>query len=54
MVIGSLNLNRKKDQFAAVVINDVILAIIFVISLTNVIVSGFGIEYSSTHDINKM
>ncbi|KAL5276459.1 hypothetical protein ACFFRR_001968 [Megaselia abdita] len=54
VVIGSLNLNRKKDQFAAMVINDIILAIVFVISVTNVIVSGFGIEYSATHDVNKM
>lgn len=54
MVIGSLNLNRKKDQLAATIINDVILAIVFLISVINVIVSGFGIEYSASHDINKM
>lgn len=47
VVIGSLNINRQKDQAAAVIINDIILVIIFVISVINVIISGFGIEYSS-------
>uniref|UniRef100_A0A182TH15 Uncharacterized protein n=1 Tax=Anopheles melas TaxID=34690 RepID=A0A182TH15_9DIPT len=47
VVIGSLNINRKPDQTAAIVLNDVILVLIFVISLLNVIISGFGIEYSS-------
>ncbi|XP_039959480.1 ninjurin-A isoform X5 [Bactrocera neohumeralis] len=47
VVIGSLNINRRKDQAAAVIINDIILVIIFVISVINVIISGFGIEYSS-------
>uniref|UniRef100_A0A182JUI8 Ninjurin a n=1 Tax=Anopheles christyi TaxID=43041 RepID=A0A182JUI8_9DIPT len=47
VVIGSLNINRKPDQTAAIVLNDIILVLIFVISLINVIISGFGIEYSS-------
>lgn len=47
IVIGSLNINRTKDQNAAVILNDVILILIFVISIDNVIISGFGIEHSS-------
>ena len=47
VIIGSLNINRKSDQTAAIIINDIILVFIFVISLINVIISGFGIEYSS-------
>ncbi|XP_055642868.1 ninjurin-2 isoform X1 [Toxorhynchites rutilus septentrionalis] len=47
VIIGSLNINRKPDQTAAIIINDVILVLIFLISLINVIISGFGIEYSS-------
>uniref|UniRef100_A0A1B0CCH4 Uncharacterized protein n=1 Tax=Lutzomyia longipalpis TaxID=7200 RepID=A0A1B0CCH4_LUTLO len=47
IVIGSLNINRHKDQNAAVILNDVILILIFVISIDNVIISGFGIEHSS-------
>lgn len=47
IVIGSLNINRTKDQTAAVILNDVILVLVFVISLINVIISGFGIEHSS-------
>ncbi|XP_055608574.1 ninjurin-2 isoform X2 [Uranotaenia lowii] len=47
VIIGSLNINRKRDQTAAIILNDVILVLIFAISLINVIISGFGIEYSS-------
>ncbi|KAG4070675.1 hypothetical protein HA402_013595 [Bradysia odoriphaga] len=47
IVIGSLNINRKKDQTAAIILNDIILVLIFTISLVNVIISGFGMEYSS-------
>ncbi|KAH8382700.1 hypothetical protein KR009_004869, partial [Drosophila setifemur] len=47
VVIGSLNINKEKDQTAAVILNDVILVVVFVISVVNVIISGFGIEYSS-------
>lgn len=47
IVIGSLNINRKKDQTAAIILNDVILVLLFIISLVNVIISGFGMEYSS-------
>uniref|UniRef100_A0A1B0DNL1 Uncharacterized protein n=1 Tax=Phlebotomus papatasi TaxID=29031 RepID=A0A1B0DNL1_PHLPP len=36
IVIGSLNINRTKDQNAAVILNDVILILIFVISIDNV------------------
>lgn len=47
IVIGSLNINRRKDQTAAIILNDIILVMVFIISLVNVIISGFGIEYSS-------
>ncbi|XP_062565254.1 ninjurin-2 isoform X1 [Armigeres subalbatus] len=47
VVIGSLNINRKKEQTAAIVLNDIIVVLIFLISLMNVIISGFGIEHAS-------
>ena len=47
MVIGSLNINRKKDQTAAIILNNIILVFIFVISLVNVVISGFGIDHAS-------
>lgn len=46
VIIGSLNINRRKDQTAAIVLNDVILVVIFVISVINVIISGFSIEHA--------
>lgn len=47
IVIGSLNINRRKEQAAAVILNDIILVMIFVISIVNVIISAFGIEHAS-------
>ncbi|XP_055903621.1 ninjurin-1 isoform X4 [Eupeodes corollae] len=47
VIIGSLNINRKNEQTAAIIMNDVILVTIFIISIVNVIISGFGMEYSS-------
>lgn len=47
IVIGGLNINRRKDQNVAQILNDVILVFIFLISIDNVIISGFGIEHSS-------
>ncbi|XP_013107120.1 ninjurin-1 isoform X2 [Stomoxys calcitrans] len=47
VIIGSLNINRKQDQTAAIILNDIIMVIVFVISVINVVISGFGIEYSS-------
>ncbi|EDX13167.1 GD18856 [Drosophila simulans] len=36
VVIGSLNINRQQDQTAAVILNDVILVVVFIISVVNV------------------
>lgn len=47
IVIGSLNINRGKEQAAAVILNDIILVMIFIISIVNVIISAFGIEHAS-------
>lgn len=47
VVLGSLDINKRKDQGMAIVLNDIILVLIFVISIINVVISGFGIEHSS-------
>jgi hypothetical protein len=48
LVVGGLDINRQGDQRPAVILNDVTLIMIFIISLINVVVSGFGMEYSGT------
>lgn len=47
IIIGSLNINRQKEQSAAIILNDIILVLIFVISIVNVIISAFGIGHAS-------
>lgn len=47
IVIGSLNINRRNEQAAAIILNDIILILIFFISILNVVIAAFGIEHSS-------
>ena len=44
LVIGSLNINDEPDQKTANILNDVIVVLVFLITLVNVIISGFGIR----------
>ena len=44
LVIGGLNINDEPDQKAANILNDVIVVLVFLITLINVIISGFGIR----------
>ncbi|XP_072942946.1 ninjurin-2 isoform X5 [Epargyreus clarus] len=48
VIIGGLDLNDHADQPSALVLNDVIVIFIFVISITNIVISAFGIEYSNS------
>ncbi|XP_063540850.1 ninjurin-2 isoform X2 [Cydia strobilella] len=48
VVIGGLDLNDDDDQPSAVILNDVIVIFIFVISVVNVVISAFGLEYSNS------
>ncbi|XP_063908514.1 ninjurin-1 isoform X4 [Zophobas morio] len=47
VIIGGLNINKQRDHGTAVILNDVILIFIFLISIINIIISGFGLEYSN-------
>lgn len=47
VIIGGLNINKERDQRAAIVLNDSILIFIFLISVVNIVISGFGLEYSN-------
>lgn len=47
IIIGSLNINRTNEQAAAIILNDTILVLVFLISVINVIISAFGIEHAS-------
>ncbi|KAJ8925804.1 hypothetical protein NQ315_009654 [Exocentrus adspersus] len=53
VIIGGLNLNKEKDHKAAIILNDIILIFIFFISIVNIIISGFGLDYSS-HTLKLM
>ena len=48
LVIGFLNINdgNPKQKKAAIVLNDVIVLVIFIITVINIVISGFGIQDS--------
>lgn len=48
VIIGGLDLNDHDDQPSAVILNDVIVIFIFVISVVNIVISAFGLEYSNS------
>lgn len=47
VIIGGLNINKERDHRAAIILNDMILLLIFLISIINIIISGFGLDYAS-------
>lgn len=47
LIIGGLDINIPGDHLPANIINDIILVLVFVISVVNVVISGFGMEHSS-------
>jgi len=45
LVLGSLNMNKPKNQSMADILNNVVTIKVFIISVLNIIVSSFGIEH---------
>ena len=45
LVLGSLNMNKPKNQAFADILNNVVTIKIFLISTINVVISSFGIEH---------
>ncbi|XP_059078731.1 ninjurin-2-like isoform X5 [Tigriopus californicus] len=46
LIIGGLNINKEPNQKRANILNDVIVVLIFLITLDNVVISGFGIRHT--------
>ena len=46
LVIGGMDINKKPSQRTADILNNVIVVIIFLITVVNVIINGFGIRYT--------
>jgi len=46
LVIGGMDINKKPSQRTADILNNVIVVLIFLITLVNVIINGFGIRYT--------
>lgn len=54
LVIGGLNINDDDDQSTANIINDIIVITIFLVTLINIIISGFGIRTTDTSVADHM
>ena len=49
LIIGGLNINQDGDQRVADILNDVITVTVFLITLVNVVINGFGIRHTDTN-----
>ena len=48
LIIGGLNINEDNDQNVADILNDVITVLVFLVTIVNVVINGFGIRYTDT------
>ena len=48
LIISGMNINDPKTKTTADILNNVILFIVFVITLVNAVISGFGIKHTDT------
>ncbi len=46
LVIGGMNINKEPSQRTADIMNNVIVVLIFLITLVNIVINGFGIRYT--------
>ncbi|XP_076057722.1 ninjurin-1-like isoform X5 [Oratosquilla oratoria] len=49
LIVGGMNINDPKQERTADILNNIILIMVFAISLVNVVLSAFGIEQMNMH-----
>ncbi|XP_025408434.1 ninjurin-2-like isoform X2 [Sipha flava] len=52
LVVGGLDIKKEKDQWKCLILNDVSVIIVFLITIINITISGFGFDVSSTVGTN--
>jgi len=52
LVLGSLNMNKPKNQNLANILNNVVTIKVFIIAVLNIIISSFGIEHVVQEEAN--
>jgi len=50
LVVGGLDIKKEKDQWKCLILNDVSVIMVFLITVINVTISGFGFDISSSVD----
>merc|ERR1711953_469655 len=48
LIIGGMNINENADQRVADILNDIITVTVFLITLINIVINGFGIRHTDT------
>ena len=54
LIVGGMNINDEDDQSTANILNDIIVVTIFLVTLINIIISGFGIRTTDTSVADAM
>ena len=45
LVIGGFNINEEPNEKVADILNDIITVLVFIITVINVIINGFGLSF---------
>ena len=48
LIISGMDINDSKSKSSANILNNVILGLVFLITIVNAVVSGFGIKHTDT------
>ncbi|XP_050432378.1 ninjurin-2-like isoform X2 [Adelges cooleyi] len=52
LIVGGLDIKKTKDQWKCLILNDVSVIMVFLITVINITISGFGFDVSSSPDTN--
>lgn len=52
LIVGGLDIKKEKDQWKCLVLNDVSVIMVFLITVINITISGFGFDVISSTNTN--
>lgn len=53
LVVGGLDIKKENDQRKCLILNDISVIMVFLITVINITISGFGFNVSSLEDTNS-
>ena len=54
LILGGLDINEDEHQKSANILNNTATVVVFIITLINAIISGFGVQHTDTKVFNRI